>query len=501
MEDKFCICLDRHLLIDKSSSAELSEAINSMYRWYQNAEVCYAYLSDVSTKEWPEGEKSDFARSRWFTRGWTLQELIAPAVVRFYSSGWCFIGTKYDLRELLFVVTGIDIDILKGAHPQVMSIAKKMSWASNRNTTRKEDTAYCLMGLFGVNMPLLYGEGDEASIRLQQEIMKESDDHSLFTWKLPFEQELRFTDLLASSPAFFAESRDIVPIQNSLIRAPYDTTNRGLRIELALIPALATHFYGGRYAYLALLDCIDTKNLCGPLGIWLKRVPFTPKNQFARTRPHTLPHVVGQGLTQHCRPSVETVYVRQCPQMNLIQPGTTPEVYGFYIPPLSPSKGYFLETVHPRDRWHDEERTLNLWEASIGVAGVILCRNESGTVKVAVVIAVDCTYSLSIKVETGNLADLAGEFLDEVYERHSRLIEDYIPKDRSTYQPKDMTMSGLLASLFVGRTGRVPQRDWEVTLPPDTKRGAVQVGVSVTEDVVREKNMFVVKIDIQHVND
>jgi Heterokaryon incompatibility protein (HET) len=160
--------------IDKSSSSELSEAINSMFRWYSNAAVCYVYLSDV---KYPGGEIS---HSRWFTRGWTLQELIAPRIVEFFTSKWELIGTKRSLRRKIASVTGIDVETL--LDPDTLSsasVARRMAWAANRQTTRTEDVAYCLMGLFDVAMPLLYGEGEKAFIRLQEEIIKEIDDHSL----------------------------------------------------------------------------------------------------------------------------------------------------------------------------------------------------------------------------------------------------------------------------------------------------------------------------------
>ncbi|KAI0868684.1 heterokaryon incompatibility protein-domain-containing protein [Hypoxylon argillaceum] len=120
--------------IDKRSSSELSEAINSMYRWYQEARVCYAYLEDVYNVDQDDANHTKLKSSRWFTRGWTLQELIAPQIV----------------------------------------------WASKRKATRIEDEAYCLLGLFGVSMPLIYGEGSKAFRRLQEEIMKQSDDETIF---------------------------------------------------------------------------------------------------------------------------------------------------------------------------------------------------------------------------------------------------------------------------------------------------------------------------------
>ena len=148
--------------IDKSSSAELTEAINSMYRWYQRAAICYAFLSDLEPAM--PGEKSSITATatlrdcRWFTRGWTLQELIAPRQVIFYDRAWQSRGSKSELAEILSEITNVDIEVLQHTKPlSALSTAQKMSWAAERETTRMEDTAYCLLGIFDVNMPLLYG--------------------------------------------------------------------------------------------------------------------------------------------------------------------------------------------------------------------------------------------------------------------------------------------------------------------------------------------------------
>jgi hypothetical protein len=147
--------------INKSSSAELSEAINSMFQWYREAQVCYAYLADVSSDFLGSRAVSPAVRrSRWFTRGWTLQELLAPATVIFLNESWVEVGTKSSFAELISSVTGIARSDM--ANFRDANVAVKMSWAANRETTRTEDIAYCLMGLFGVNMPLLYGEGRNA---------------------------------------------------------------------------------------------------------------------------------------------------------------------------------------------------------------------------------------------------------------------------------------------------------------------------------------------------
>ncbi|KAK0749985.1 heterokaryon incompatibility protein-domain-containing protein, partial [Schizothecium vesticola] len=191
--------------IDKSSSAELSEAINSMFRWYRDAAICYAYLGDVLSSEDPTLQNSSFSRSRWFTRGWTLQELLAPKELVFVGSDWAEIGTKKSLQVIVSAITQIDVEALDKQSWPEYSIAQKMSWAVGRQTTRLEDEAYCLLGLFNVNMPMLYGEGRRAFSRLQQEILQQSDDQSLFTWTFPEPEHshINMSGLLAPSPEQF----------------------------------------------------------------------------------------------------------------------------------------------------------------------------------------------------------------------------------------------------------------------------------------------------------
>ncbi|KAM5354875.1 hypothetical protein ACJ41O_001521 [Fusarium nematophilum] len=236
--------------IDKRSSAELSEAINSMYEWYQKAETCYAYLPNCPGDVDPYDLDSEFANSRWFTRGWTLQELVAPLDLSFFGKDWVKIGEKTTLSKPLSVITGIDQDILTGELPlQSASVAKRMSWAANRQTTRPEDLAYCLMGIFDVNMPMLYGEGDKAFLRLQEEIMKHSDDESLFCWLDDSTAPDSYHGLLARSPRYFAYSSLIVPYQDWERKEPYSMSNQGLHINLRL------KRLGKDGLYIAPLDC------------------------------------------------------------------------------------------------------------------------------------------------------------------------------------------------------------------------------------------------------
>ncbi|TPX17851.1 uncharacterized protein E0L32_002952 [Thyridium curvatum] len=230
--------------IDKSSSAELSEAINSMFAWYASAEICYTYLSDL---ELPEDRsnydlEASLRTCRWFTRGFTLQELIAPCQVWFFDKNWNYVGKRDDadendwqwsiksqpVHEMISAITHIPVPVLgrgsKREQPMErlevlmrgFSISQRMNWAAGRSTTRVEDEAYCLLGLFSIHMPLLYGEGKKAFRRLQDEIMRGSNDQSIFA--------TNEHTLLASSPDGFIDSRtgksspvDLISLQRTCL--------------------------------------------------------------------------------------------------------------------------------------------------------------------------------------------------------------------------------------------------------------------------------------------
>ncbi|KAI9067529.1 HET-domain-containing protein [Trametes sanguinea] len=186
--DSFCI--------DKTSSSELSEALNSMFDWYRYARLCFVYLADVApianTAELAR-YRSQFRESRWYRRGWTLQELIAPTSLFFFSSEWTVIGSKHTLAPLIEEITQIPQDILTLQRPlETSSVACRMSWAVGRETTREEDEAYSLMGIFGVKITTTYGEGRYAFIRLQEEILKTISDQTLLAWGLHYQHSNRF---------------------------------------------------------------------------------------------------------------------------------------------------------------------------------------------------------------------------------------------------------------------------------------------------------------------
>ncbi|RMJ11531.1 hypothetical protein CDV36_008820 [Fusarium kuroshium] len=237
--------------IDKASSAELSEAINSMMRWYQNSEVCYTYLVDVPSGL-GRGQEAAFRRSRWFTRGWTLQELLAPSKLIFLFADWKVFETRDALAGLVSSITGVEERFLHTAEAwgdserarlDSASIAQRMSWASRRETTRIEDTAYCLLGIFGINMPLLYGEGPKAFIRLQEQILMSSDDQSLLAWNF---DGLEIEELEGDGSSWFASSVG------------------GLRLELPL-------GYSSGVTPYAFLQCQDKCAPASVVALCLKR--------------------------------------------------------------------------------------------------------------------------------------------------------------------------------------------------------------------------------------
>lgn len=218
--------------IDKTSSAELAEAITSMYSWYSGAGMCIAYLADVPDDMVdPTAPGSAFRRSRWFRRGWTLQELVAPSIVMLVSQGWTPFGTKATLARTIEEITGIDVAIL--TFPWKLaeaSVADRMRWAAHRQTTRIEDRAYSLQGIFGVAIPILYGEGSAAFQRLQEEIMKLSHDQTLFFWRAVSDAHASSGGLLASSPSDFAgpSTMRLVPIEDVEIPVAVKATIRAI---------------------------------------------------------------------------------------------------------------------------------------------------------------------------------------------------------------------------------------------------------------------------------
>ncbi|VUC33674.1 unnamed protein product [Clonostachys rosea] len=390
--------------IDKSSSAELSEAINSMYLWYQQSEECYALLSDVGpevVEDWTDPQSSLYG-SRWFTRGWTLQELVAPSVVLFYASDWTFIGRKdkpESFTRVISEVTGVGCEVLDGRiDPLQLSVSARMAWASRRQTTRREDVAYCLMGLFQVNMPLLYGEGTRAFRRLQEAILQQTDDQSLFAWNsaddLEDEDEDALSSLLAKSPAQFAYAGDIQPLPPlpTYASMPSSMTNQGLHVHLYLRPA--EDDYGDSYEapmeedFDAILDCVirvDNTYLC-PV-IRLRRLS---EDQYGRIQTRSRRLLPPPSPYNYCSDDegYQHVYVRQepmyyhLPQFRIPpSPSPTPPDSEFGISSTMSSSDHSLfrfSNAFPPRQWNSHTMTLKV-NYSRKIQAMGLFRYQSST--------------------------------------------------------------------------------------------------------------------------
>ncbi|OCT46825.1 hypothetical protein CLCR_01935 [Cladophialophora carrionii] len=265
--------------IDKRSSSELSEAINSMFRWYSEAHVCYVHLSDVDN----DPLSSSFKNSRWWTRGWTLQELLAPTHVVFYDGLWREIGTKMSMLDQIVVITGISRRHLSDpASVNYECAAEKMLWASRRETTRIEDIAYCLMGIFGIHMPLLYGEGPRAFQRLQSEILTKTGDQSILAWTSRYIDRVgRNPEVsLASSPASFLSAS----IEREAWQAtPVSIDNVGISISMPLITATGEPAPRDGAAMIGILNC---RHEGRRIGIHLRPAP--DNTTYMRYRPDKL---------------------------------------------------------------------------------------------------------------------------------------------------------------------------------------------------------------------
>jgi hypothetical protein len=201
--------------INKSSDSELTEAINSMFRWYRKAAKCYVYLADVSTKHW----EAAFENSRWFTRGWTLQELIAPPLVEFFCSNGNRLGNKKSLKWQLYKITGIPVSALQGNPLSECSFDERILCAKIRETKREEDKAYSLLGIFDISMPVIYGEGKEKAFR---RLIRE--------WKYRLEDLSTISQALPSSVSTPLHSLDYAHSNESL--QPHPTSRLGDSVRI-----------------------------------------------------------------------------------------------------------------------------------------------------------------------------------------------------------------------------------------------------------------------------
>ncbi|KAK4450839.1 heterokaryon incompatibility protein-domain-containing protein [Podospora aff. communis PSN243] len=278
--------------IDKSSSAELSEAINAMFSWYRKAAICYAYLADLHIT--PGTEIEDCLRQcRWFTRGWTLQELIASVNIRFYDASWDFVASKHQLTGEISRITGVDVAVLEDVtNLSEIPVGRRMAWASNRETTRAEDIAYCLLGIFDISIPPLYGEGEKAFTRLQEEIARQSNDLTLFAWEQDETDQHQYRAIFAKSPREFRNCSNLRALPPRFYAAnEFSLTNRGLRIATNLSIWYPPHVSrrASKDEYLLLgLDCLECSHRTNFTPQWVAVKLERFGSTYVRTSPGSL---------------------------------------------------------------------------------------------------------------------------------------------------------------------------------------------------------------------
>ncbi len=331
--------------IDKTSSAELSEAINSMFDWYSDAQVCFVHLQDVVFDPAASAASPDltalFKSSRWFTRGWTLQELLAPEFLRFYDRDWTHMTDKRLCLDALSLVTSIPAQVLEcQRNIRGASTAQRMSWLSRRKTKRREDMAYCMFGIFGVNLPLMYGEGDRAFTRLQEELIRSYYDHTIFCWSWP-ELVVRpeWLSALAPCAAAFANSGKYVQRPGAGIGKlldEYSVTNVGIRIQLPILCSSSVAYYAFLDAYVEGMGA----ETCVAIPLQRPSTSWISETIFWRAKypdgPIVLPHSwAGASLG-----------------VRLAKPGTQPADHGYsdYALALLPDQGtdYWPRIPHSR---------------------------------------------------------------------------------------------------------------------------------------------------------
>jgi len=342
--------------IDKSNGAEISEEINSMYRYYQECTVCVVYMDDVENAD-PYKKGSSFRKSAWFERGWTLQELIAPPKVMFFAKDWSLIGDRNELAGLIEEITNIQQRVLKRSSNAFdlhrFSVATKMSWAANRQTTKVEDRAYSLLGIFGINMPTIYGEGERAFERLQKKILKLTDDQSIFAWgkyRMKMSEKSVFS-MIATSPDHFSGSRDIASqdYEEQVLQKyggfpnpEYSLSNFGLKIQLLVfcVPGLTN-------VHLAVLKCRhqqDTKAVVMFLGSQAKS-SFAPVRHSRISFNGQLTHITN---VAHMRLELKHLWI--CGTEQQLQSVVAPKEVSLRFP----ERYLPLDDTYPREFWRKE---------------------------------------------------------------------------------------------------------------------------------------------------
>jgi hypothetical protein len=354
--------------IDKTNNAELSESINSMFQWYSEADLCLVYLNDFDANAAASDRDTMLRRARWFSRGWTLQEIVAARAANFYDSAWYHFGTRVSLRDELISITKIDAEIF--SPPQVSNVVvirdlldaipvgRRMAWAASRETTKPEDMAYCLIGLFSVSMPMLYGEGGEqAFIRLQEEIIRDKNDLSLFAWRAGDSSTSR--GILALSPHEFAGLSSLELEQDMKFNPEFAMSNKGLRINTFLKPSGDTHSRNAVMPLHCYIEEVKGEEKPPQLGLILKH---QGASVYVRTRPDvfaslTAPTPISSGNTIFISKRVQRADTTVVPAEHADATSSNLGAVYFTIPgintqvPSERHRAIKLREVEPRELW------------------------------------------------------------------------------------------------------------------------------------------------------
>jgi hypothetical protein len=473
-----------------------------------NAEVCYVYLSDVPSSCPPlDGDfihpsylphADIFDESRWFERGWTLQELIAPRKVLFFGSQWNELGSLTGLIDRVSGITNIPRDVLDHSRPlQDVSIARRLSWAANRVTTRKEDEAYCLFGILDVNMPLLYGEGTKAFLRLQEELVRHSTDQSLFAWDVPAGPVVSRELLFAPSPRCFKNCGRIRRRRGTASESAFHISNKGLEITLPVMFRRLES--GGDVFALGLLDC-RYEGSRDVLALVMKQHPFnlrsgTPAIELYVSGYRCRFESDGRDIERHSRLAAVD------PNM---QPETTPKLltitrdlqsqsyvqaFSNYAPSWFPirftgSEMSDIPTLHgawPEDCWSESSRTLRLPQDRYTYGGVLVSYQNNQFILIPLVYSATSGVQQGVAGSIGILA--LCDPLCSIEDHLSSLMEHHDRRRRTTISTIRLNEhQNLLAQLRDGalvvsvdqstsRRSSSPQQA-ETSSSPDSRQGS-----------------------------
>ena len=346
--------------IHKGNSSELGEAINSMYQWYAGSKICITYLEDVPQ----DVPQRHLLSSSWFDRGWTLQELIAPKTMIFCNHDWHIIGTKLGLTAELSRKTKIPESVLSHAtKPSACSVAQRMSWAAERTTTRVEDRAYSLMGLFDVYMPMIYGEREKAFLRLQQHIIQKCRDETIFAWctEVPGNAK-KYSGLFAPSPSAYVHCSEMIQTRGS---GGFAEVNGELSIPLKIAPH-------SMKTYSALLHCTHRDRLDDNVSILI--APTSDDTIYVRVRD------VGDGSHTLIPSSGQARFIKR--QIRVLVDPTEPPgtiFYGFWLRTLQPPGYAQHQTVVLSNSRAPGTNLIHQHECSQGLAGLVRMKSNSTT--------------------------------------------------------------------------------------------------------------------------